>query len=93
MASWGNETGTQHQQDMESNGYKLKVTGNTGGTGYQAEFKDEGGFGQAVKVDGALHLYRDTVLQGRIQPNLLGAPPVVQPDRKCYHGAECRDSR
>ena len=40
MASWGNAEDQQHQQDMESNGYKLKVTGNTGANQYQAEFED-----------------------------------------------------
>lgn len=28
MASWGNSTNQQYGQDMDSNGYKLKVTHN-----------------------------------------------------------------
>ena len=38
MASWGNATGDQYTQDMDSDGYKLKVTGNTpDASTYQAE--------------------------------------------------------
>jgi hypothetical protein len=71
MPSWGNSENAQFGQPMNSNGETLNVNGNTGGTSYQAEFKDSHTAGNAVKVDGAIYLFRGNLLQARIQPNLV----------------------
>jgi hypothetical protein len=68
MASWGNQTGSQYTQDMDSSGYKLKVTGATPDANtFQAEFKDTNDRGNAVKVKGNIRMEKGDNYCGTIK--------------------------
>lgn len=70
MASWGNQTGSQYTQDMDSNGKKLKVTGETpNASTFQAEFEDTNARGNAVNVKGNIRIEKNAEQFGIIKPD------------------------
>ncbi len=77
MASWGNQAGDQYTQDMDSDGHKLSVNGNSGGgTNFQAVFADSNAAGNAVKVDGRIVVASGATTCGEIKPSTAFGPTL-----------------
>jgi hypothetical protein len=55
--AWANTNGSWNNFDMDSEGKKLNVNGNSGGgANFQAEFADTNAAGNAVKVKGNIRV-------------------------------------
>ncbi|MBK6765025.1 MAG: hypothetical protein IPG71_01585 [bacterium] len=75
--SWGNAQNAWNDQDMNSSGKKLAVTGDSGGTNFQAEFADTNAAGNAVKVDGKIQIARGGDTFGVIKPDTVGEREIA----------------
>jgi hypothetical protein len=73
MASWGNEQNQRYQQDMDSNGQKLKVRNTSGAyqpSDWRVDIEDTGQEAKALRVDGKIQLKRGDRVCGVVRPEI-----------------------
>lgn len=80
MASWGNAENARNEQDMDSNGYKLKVRNTSGAydeSDWRVDIEETDANGRALRLDGNVCLKRGNRVCGYVRPDATDQDPNV----------------